>query len=415
MARPLETLQFLTPKERARRYLSAIPPAVQGGGGYDQTGRAVWVVVNDFGLSGDEAFELLQEWNAGCSPPWKERDILQAIQRAERHIGGPDYGAKGKPLTAKERQSYHLRQVTSLPPEMPDPPDDPTWREKLHGTEHLSGTPGADYLESRGIPAELAHGAGVRYHPAWYDRPAVLFPFRGKPENSTPGALLAVEGRYIDGMEKQDPSKPKGRSAGQKGRGVFATPGAISADLVIIVEGSVDALTLALCGYPSIALGGCHWPAWLPKVCSWKRVLIATDNDQAGDQAAEKLARELLARGAKPDRLSPSPAKDWNDALTLYGADALRQALARLQEAKEETDDPEWDPELADLVAWFGAGMDAGSLPPDTHDGLYVRLVDAIDAGRNGEAARSGVLYAELARLREKVQSRTFSSARLEE
>jgi hypothetical protein len=79
----------------------------------------------------------------------------------------------------------------------------------------LAGTPGAVYLESRGIPAELAGGAGVRSADDWYGRPAVVFPIRDQT-----GRLVAMQGRHTDGR-----ADPKAHDCGPKSTGVFATTG----------------------------------------------------------------------------------------------------------------------------------------------------------------------------------------------
>jgi hypothetical protein len=68
---------------------------------------------------------------------------------------------------------------------------------------------------SRGIPAELAGGAGVRSADDWYGRPAVVFPIRDQT-----GRLVAMQGRHTDGR-----ADPKAHDCGPKSTGVFATTG----------------------------------------------------------------------------------------------------------------------------------------------------------------------------------------------
>jgi hypothetical protein len=53
--------------------------------------------------------------------------------------------------------------------------------------------------------------------------------------------------------------------------------------------------------------------------------MLATDNDQAGEQAAAELAAALNL-GSKCFRLRPR-GKDWNEDLVVLGLDALRSAL----------------------------------------------------------------------------------------
>jgi 5S rRNA maturation endonuclease (ribonuclease M5) len=184
----------------------------------------------------------------------------------------------------------------------------------------------AEYLESRGVPDVVASQAGVRFSSEWYGRPAVLFPVRDRAGN-----LIAVCGRFTDGR-----TDPKTQSAGPKGQGVFATPGALSADVIAVVEGPMDALALWLCGVASVALIGTSWPEWLPQALAFKNVLIATDADDAGNTAANKMKVELEARGAKTFRLRPRIGKDWNESLQLLGAETLRAHLAPFSETADD-------------------------------------------------------------------------------
>lgn len=79
--------------ERARRYVAAIPPAVQGGHGDVRTFRLCCRLVGQFGLSDDEALTLLQAWNSACQPPWSRRELALKLRSARRrwssrHIAG---------------------------------------------------------------------------------------------------------------------------------------------------------------------------------------------------------------------------------------------------------------------------------------------------------------------------------------
>lgn len=167
----------------------------------------------------------------------------------------------------------------------------------------LADTPGAAYLEARGLPLALCALAGVRFAPDWYGRSAVVFPICNQA-----GQEVAAQGRYIDRR-----SDPKARTTGPKSQGVFATPGAWEADEWIVTEAPIDALSLAASGRPALALVGTSWPEWFPKACAWRHVLAAFDADQAGDDAAELLMVRVAGFGAQGERLRPVGAKDWNE------------------------------------------------------------------------------------------------------
>ena len=78
--------------ERARRYLSALPPAIAGQHGDLHTFRVCCRLVRGFAMPDADALSLLAEWNARCEPPWSERELTDKVRRARRYgrepIGG---------------------------------------------------------------------------------------------------------------------------------------------------------------------------------------------------------------------------------------------------------------------------------------------------------------------------------------
>ncbi len=71
--------------ERARRYLAAVPPAIQGCGGDAHTFALVCKLVRGFALDDATALALLTEWNARCVPPWSERELITKIRNANAY------------------------------------------------------------------------------------------------------------------------------------------------------------------------------------------------------------------------------------------------------------------------------------------------------------------------------------------
>ena len=110
---------------------------------------------------------------------------------------------------------------------------------------------GRTYLRGRGIPAEAAEAARLRYAGLWgeedeYAGPAVVFPLQDEG-----GKLVAAAGRFLAPPSDVE----KTQSAGSKSRGVFeALPGALDAEGVIICEGPLAALSVATCDYPEPGL-----------------------------------------------------------------------------------------------------------------------------------------------------------------
>ncbi|HEX2949146.1 MAG TPA: toprim domain-containing protein [Armatimonadota bacterium] len=204
------------------------------------------------------------------------------------------------------------------------PVENYNWQELLAGITPFPASPAEEYLHSRGMDALFPTASGVKFSSNWFGHPAVVFPIRNKD-----GRLVAAQGRYLDPQ-----SNPKTRTAqalqGSAKDGVFSTPEAFHQDEIIITEAPIDALSLALCGFPALATIGTHFPDWLPRACAFKPVYLATDADTGGDTFAARLAAALPSFGATVYRLRPDGEKDWNAVLMAHGRQALRSALERV-------------------------------------------------------------------------------------
>jgi hypothetical protein len=79
-------------RERARRYIASIPPAVGGEHGDAATYRVCCRLVRGFALDEEDALAVLKEWNDACSPPWSEEELRAKLEGARRYgrepIGG---------------------------------------------------------------------------------------------------------------------------------------------------------------------------------------------------------------------------------------------------------------------------------------------------------------------------------------
>lgn len=72
---------------RIRKYLAAVPGAVSGRGGHNDTLRVCGHIVHGYDLTPDEAWEFLAEWNAKCEPPWEENDLRRKLDEAKANPG----------------------------------------------------------------------------------------------------------------------------------------------------------------------------------------------------------------------------------------------------------------------------------------------------------------------------------------
>ena len=191
----------------------------------------------------------------------------------------------------------------------------------------LESTPGAAYVERRGIPVALASAAGVRFLPDCNDRPAVVVLLRDLHDAPT-----ALHARYLQNVRGQN----KMLTFGIRG-GVISALAGWRADPLVLVEGLFDALSLAVCGWGSVATIG-RWVSWLPEVAARRVAWIGFDGNRPGDASATRVASLLSASDVR--RLRPPPrCKDWNTALVKRGPQAvarwLRESLSAESGARE--------------------------------------------------------------------------------
>lgn len=265
--------------------------------------------------------------------------------------------------------------------------------------------PALAYLATRGFTSPdalaLLTASGVRFAPDFGRREAtetvkassgtasVVFPLR-----DAKGKLIAAQGRFL----KPWSSGQKFHTLGDKLAGVFATHGAMEimqkGGPVAIVEAPLDAVTLALAGVPALALCGCNGlPEWLQRKACGRQWLIAFDNDEngAGDRAAEKIGEALRTLGGHVQRLKPTEAKDWNEALQMGGevwertAEALQtvtdcEAIASQDEESTDSGEGRKKPQKADTGNQENAG--------------HFRAFSDIDPGdQQGEMVRNGAKW----------------------
>lgn len=202
--------------------------------------------------------------------------------------------------------------------------------------QQFQDSPGEKYLLNRGISAEIANKACCGYAEKWEhwekkdekwlllgtDR-RVVFPIY----NSS-GSIIAMHGRAID--ENYHASSKITR--GDKSQGLFLSDAfVLEKSVIAICEGAIDAMALALCGIPAVAMTGTTPADWFYRKMGFRNVLLATDADEAGDKSAYKIKLELQLRGTKTFRLRPKGSKDWGEVLEKIGEEALRKYLRVFQ------------------------------------------------------------------------------------
>jgi hypothetical protein len=82
LKRPQNPFSPLPPHVRAGQYVAKIPGAVSGSGGHNQTFSVAVALVHGFSLPEAQAWPLLMEYGATCSPPWSVPELRHKLASA---------------------------------------------------------------------------------------------------------------------------------------------------------------------------------------------------------------------------------------------------------------------------------------------------------------------------------------------
>lgn len=313
--------------ERARRYADRLPPAISGSGGHNQTLFTACRLV-EFGLSEEEAWQVLIEWNeTHCRPPWDESDLRHKLTDAfRRSKPRPEFiqrcQAPGRPTTAgsfrptppSPRCPKPAEPAGPLLPRIP-PLDVGT----VDDFEQLA--------RIRGISMEsvaLASKAGLlrfgtwRGARTWFVLDATRKVAQGRRVDGQPLAQ-GVKAWTLKGSQARWPVGTLECSPKPVLALVEGGPDLLAAFHFILSEGRADVAPVAILG----AEVRIH-PEALPSFAG-KRIRIFAHADAAGDRAAQRWAEQLAAVGADVDAFSfhgitdddGSPTNDLNDAARL--------------------------------------------------------------------------------------------------
>lgn len=101
--------------EHARKYVAAMPPAISGEGGHNQTYSVACTLVQGFGLSAQDAWQILVDYNNRCNPPWSEKELWHKLESAEKAT--PPEGGRGCMASPGQAVSPQHRHYASIDPE----------------------------------------------------------------------------------------------------------------------------------------------------------------------------------------------------------------------------------------------------------------------------------------------------------
>ena len=312
----------MTAPDRARAYLDKLPPAIAGSGGHAATFAAACRLV-EFGISQEEAFPVLADWNqTHCQPQWSERDLRHKLADAYRHAQPrPDF-------TTRPQSAPRWRPLC--------PPSPAIKRPALPVLRPGTGQEIAALAELRGLAREgvaLASAKGLlrfgefRGEAAWFVLDA---------------SGQVAQARRLDGERWPRPAGEPFKAwtlAGSQAKWAVGIGEAARFPIVALCEGGPD--LLAACAFivaesrerdvaPVAMLGGkipIH-PDALPRFAG-KRVRIFPHLDETGANAANRWADQLAGAGADVDafslaglrRADGEPVKDLCDLAAIHADD----------------------------------------------------------------------------------------------
>ena len=201
----------------------------------------------------------------------------------------------------------------------------------------------------RGLPFELLKKKGCRFIKNWLPpsllakrpdaknwaatSPHMLIPASTNPDSANYLARLTVPIENFNDQKRKYIHEKE--HAGTKT--LFNAELLTQADLVIAVEGYIDAMSLELVGFNTVAFGSADGYDLLVKAVakleSKPRILILLDPDETGRKHAPKLQRALSKIGcaAAIKFLSPDKSKiDPNQILVEQGKDTLKEIIDKL-------------------------------------------------------------------------------------
>jgi len=239
---------------------------------------------------GDDGTLGLKCWSHDCD----YTDIVRSIEGLA--INGP---ASESPSGNRNTDKAYIDQI---------------WRE----SEPAPGSLVEVYLTSRSItvptPPTVRYVPDLPHSPTQSSYPAMLCAI----SNGERSHMASLQRTYLraDGSGKADVT-PNKMTLGLIGGGSFRT--APAADQLVLTEGVEDALSLwQVLAIPVWATLGASNLAtvWLPPLPLAREVIVALDNDKAGERAALMARATFIKQGRRVRLMRPgSGHKDFNDML----------------------------------------------------------------------------------------------------
>jgi hypothetical protein len=121
--------------ERAKAYAAKEPIAISGQNGHGRCFHVACQLVIGFGLSEEEAFQAIQDWNARCEPPWSEKELRHKLKDADKAPGERGY------LLGRTAQKRERKEPTPEVNGPGKPPEPERWDPPIPLEEAVSAAP----------------------------------------------------------------------------------------------------------------------------------------------------------------------------------------------------------------------------------------------------------------------------------
>lgn len=230
----------------------------------------------------------------------------------------------------------HTRAYTQAQPSTPEEADYTAYFQQCHS--RLSET---DYPQKRGLSSATLERFNIGFDPAW-KHPKVVA--QGKNPPATPRLIIPTSSAsYLARDTRAEIPEPQRQYSKSKvGKvHIFNLEALEDAERpCFVVEGEIDALSIIEVGGNALALGSTSNADTLLRALEGRTLkqplIIALDNDEAGEKAAKRLCDGLEKQGLIFYRRNPCEGfKDANEALQKE-PDSLRAAVEAAKDAGEE-------------------------------------------------------------------------------
>lgn len=303
--------------ERARRYVAACPPAVEGQGGHALLVRILYRL-GDLGVAASDALALVRPWAERCTPPWRDAELRSQIEsawRTRRDPVGRDVGDSPRgnvvPLAPRKPTYPGLWSVLDLWRRCVQIPDDPDavawWTARGLPLQHVAIAGGIARVLPRG--ADCPDWATIGGH-RWSDTSLRLLLMAWSPslgECSLRARSLSPTPRVKEvsplGYSTQGLCYLDDRAQDIVQAGAWRESIPLDDRIVCVVEGGPDYLAAWGHGrgrvHPWATIGvfaGSWTDAIARRIPRDSTVLVCTDTGAAGEEYARRILTTLDVR-----------------------------------------------------------------------------------------------------------------------